>query len=158
MVTLRWKLGPRGSECAWVTKPEQSAPQGRVTTARSPPILLRPHSLEMGRLAKGHRKMPQSQDWIMVSAYVQMFSPLKKKKKKRYCLGGANPVQCPPCPMLGSPGTENRSVRSDPKPSAQPSPTHPFSGQLMGALATGRQAGTDKFPQGQPRCTSASHP
>ena len=104
MVTLRWKLGPRGSECAWVTKPEQSAPQGRVTTARSPPILLRPHSLEMGRLAKGHRKMPQSQDWIMVSAYVQMFSPLKKKKKKKTLFPGwSQPSAMSPVSYAGQP-------------------------------------------------------
>lgn len=72
-------------------KPEQSAPRGRVTTARSPPVLLSPQSLETGRLARGHRKMPQSQDWIMVSAYVQTFSPLQKKKN---AIAWVEPTQC----------------------------------------------------------------
>lgn len=148
LVTLRWKLGPRGSECAWVTQAGAVSSSGQgyhcpkfLRAGSLPPVLLGPLSLETGRLARGHRKMPQSQDWITVSAYVQTFSPLQKKKKNHYCLGGANPVQCPPCPVLGSPGTENH-----PNPLLSPHPHTPSGGSSWGALATGRQAGTDKFP------------
>lgn len=49
MVTLRWKLGPRGSECAW-------SQAGAVSSSRQGHHLLYysvlPLSLEMGRLAR----------------------------------------------------------------------------------------------------------
>lgn len=147
MVTLRWKLGPRGSECAWVTKPEQSAPQGRVTTARSPPILLRPHSLEMGRLAKGHRKMPQSQDWIMVSAYVQMFSPLKKKKKN--AIAWVEPTQCnvPRVLCWAALGQRIALCVQTPNPPLSPHPHTPSAGSSWGPWPQEDRLGQTSFPR-----------
>lgn len=127
-------------------KPEQSAPRGRVTTARSPPVLLSPQSLETGRLARGHRKMPQSQDWIMVSAYVQTFSPLQKKKK-RYCLGGANPVQCPPVLCWAALGRRIALCVQTPNPPLSPHPHTPSAGSSWGPWPQEDRLGQTSFPR-----------
>lgn len=161
LVTLRWKLGPRGSECAWVTQAGAVSSSGQgyhcpkfLRAGSLPPVLLGPLSLETGRLARGHRKMPQSQDWITVSAYVQTFSPLQKKKKKT-TIAWVEPTQCNVPRVLYWAALGRRITQT-----LCSALTHT---PLQGAAHGGPWPQEDRleqtsFPRGQPCCTSASHP
>lgn len=126
---------------------EQSAPRGRVSTTRSPPVSPSPLSFGDGVARKGAQEDTSEPGMGHGSQCLHVCKRLvlcKKKKKGRNTVAWREPTQCSvPRVLRWAALGQRTTLRSDLKPAAQPSTTHPFSGQLMGGPSH-RKTGWDR--------------
>lgn len=150
LVTLRWKLGPRGSECAWVTQAGavSSSGQGHYLLYCSVPCPWRRGGLQGGtgrclRARTGSRCLHMFKRLVLC------------KKKKKTTIAWVEPTQCNVPHVLYWAALGRRITQT-----LCSALTHT---PLQGAAHGGPWPQEDRleqtsFPRGQPCCTSASHP
>ena len=130
-------------------KLEQSAPRGRVTTARSPPVPLSPLSFGDGVARKGAQEDASEPGMGHGSQCLHVCKRLvlcKKRKKETPLPGWSQPSAISPVSCAGQPWDREPLCVQTSNPPLSPHPHTPSAGSSWEILATGRQAGTDKLP------------